>query len=144
MPEHWFSQAYAEKRKRVGVAEELPFKTEPQLALDMLCGIVERQTLEFRWVTADEHYGMNPDFLDGVARLGKYYFAEVPLSTMVWARKVEVLPPGKGKMGGPRSGPLPAKQTPPPQQVRQIAGGLPARAWNRYTIKEGSRRSWSR
>jgi hypothetical protein len=30
---------------------------------------------------------MNPDFLDGVAELGKWYFAEVPVNTMVWPEK---------------------------------------------------------
>jgi SRSO17 transposase len=139
VPEHWFSDDYAAKRERCGMPGDLKFKTEPELALGMLRGVVERGVLPFRWVTADEHYGMNPEFLDGVAALSKWYFAEVPVSTRVWVGKVEVIPPGKGEMGRPRTGPLVVKGTPPPQEVRQIAAQLPVRAWARYTIKEGSK-----
>lgn len=139
VPEHWFDADYAEKRRRCGVPDDLQFKTEPELALEMLRGVVERGALPFRWVTADEHYGMNTDFLDAVAALGKYYFAEVPVSTRVWEGKVEVIAPGKGKMGRPRTGATVAKGTPPPQEVRHIAAKLAARAWHRETIKEGSR-----
>jgi SRSO17 transposase len=139
MPEHWFGDEYADKRKRCGVPEDLHFKTEPELALEMLRGVAERSVLAFSWVAADEHYGMNPDFLDGVAALGKSYFAEVPVSTRVWVGEVDLTPPGKGKMGRERSGPLVAEGTPPPQEARQIAAALPVSQWKRYTIKEGSR-----
>lgn len=139
VPEHWFAADYAEKRKRCGMPEDRAFKTEPGLALEMLRGVVERGVLPFRWVTADEHYGMNPEFLDGVAALSKWYFVEVPVSTMVWEGSVAVRAPGTGEMGRPRTGPLVAHGTPPPQAARRIAAQLPARAWARYTIKEGSK-----
>jgi SRSO17 transposase len=139
LPEHWFGEDYAEKRKRCGVPENLQFKTEPTLALEMLEGVIKRGVLPFRWVAADEHYGMNPAFLDGVAATGKYYFAEVPVSTMVWVGKIEVIAPGPGPLGRPRKGAMVAKGTPPAQEVRQLAAALPARAWQRYTIKEGSK-----
>lgn len=82
---------------------------------------------------------MNPEFLDGVAALSKWYFAEVPVSTRVWVGKMEVIAPGKGEMGRPHTGPWVVKGTPPPQEVRQIAAQLPVRAWARYTIKEASK-----
>jgi SRSO17 transposase len=139
VPEHWFSEDFAEKRQRCGVPQDLRFRTAPELALEMLRGVAARGVLPFQWVTADEHYGMNPEFLDGVAALGKYYFVEVPVSTKVWVGEVEVISPGQGKMGRPRTGALVAQDTPPPQEVRQIAAALPACAWQRETIKEGSR-----
>lgn len=139
MPQAWFDDEYAEKRRRCGVPAGLQFKTEPQLGLEMLQAVVKRAVLPFQWVTADEHYGMNPQFLDGVAALEKYYFAEVAVSTMVWVGDVEIIPAGKGAKGRPRSGPLVAPTTPPPEEVRQIAAQLPARKWKRYTIKEGSK-----
>lgn len=120
LPEVWFSEEYAEKRKRCGVPEELEFKTEPELALEMVKGIAEREQLPFQWVNADEHYGMNPAFLDGVAGLGKYYFVEVPKNTLVWPEEVEILPPGQGPMGAPRKGPRVAPETPKAQAVEQI------------------------
>jgi SRSO17 transposase len=124
MPEVWFSDEYAEKRKRCGVSAELEFQTEPELGLEMVSGVVEREQLPFRWVVADEHYGMNPAFLDGVAGLGKWYFAEVPKNTLVWPGGIEIIPPGKGPMGAPGKGPRVAPGTPAAQEVQQLTPDL--------------------
>jgi SRSO17 transposase len=144
MPESWFDKAHAAKRKKCGVPKDLVFKTEPELGREMLTEINQRGVVPFAWVNADEHYGMNPDFLDGVAGLDKWYFAEVPVSTMVWPENVKILPAGLGQVGNlktgrPRSGPRVAKKEPSPQEVRQIGAGLPAEAWKRFTIKEGAK-----
>jgi SRSO17 transposase len=143
LPESWFDKAHAAKRKKCGVPKELVFKTEPELGLQMLTEIKQPGVVPFAWVKADEHYGLNPDFLDGVAALDKWYFAEVPQTTMVWPEPVKILPAGLGqagnlKAGRPRSGPRVAKKEPSPQEVRQIGAGLPAEAWKRLTIKEGA------
>jgi len=144
MPKSWFDKAHAAKRKKCGVPKGLVFKTEPELGLQMLTEINKRGVVPFAWVNADEHYGMNPDFLDGVAGLDKWYFAEVPCTTMVWPGDVKILPAGPGqagnlKSGRPRSGPLVAKKEPPPQEARQIGAWLPTEAWKRFTIKEGAK-----
>lgn len=144
MPQSWFDEAHAHLRKKCGVPEKLVFKTEPELGLEMLTRINERGVVPFAWVNADEHYGMNPDFLDGIDGLGKWYFAEVPVSTMVWPEDVKILPVGLGqsgnlKTGRPRSGPRVARNQPAPQEVRQIGARLPAKAWKRFTIKEGAK-----
>ncbi len=138
MPESWFDEAHAQKRKRYGVPEQLAFQTEPELGLAMVQGIVKRGRLACQWVAADEHFGMNPDFLDGIAAVGKWYFAEVPVNTMVWVGQPTILPPGPVPMGRPREGARVAPNTPDAQEVRHIAAGLSARQWRRYTIKEGS------
>lgn len=144
MPESWFDKEHAAKRKKCRVPNDLVFKTEPEIGLEMLVQINERGVVPFAWVNADEHYGMNPDFLDGVAGLDKWYFAEVPQTTMVWPEGVKILPAGLGqagnlKLGRPRSGPRVARNEPEPQEVRQIGASLKANAWKRYTIKEGSK-----
>lgn len=144
MPEVWFSPAYAARRKKCRVPKDLIFKTEPELGLEMLRGLTQQGVVPFRWVNADEHYGMNPNFLDGVAALGKWYFTEAPVTTMVWLEGVKILPPGLGqagnlKTGRRRSGPRVARDEPAPQEVRQIGAELPVTAWKRYTIKEGAK-----
>lgn len=83
LPEAWFSEAYADKRTRCGVPPEVRFQTEPVLALEMVKGVAERGHLPFQWVMADEHYGRNSAFLDGVAALGKGYFAGLLLDSGV-------------------------------------------------------------
>ena len=139
MPAEWFDDAHAALRQRYGVPTELKFQTEPQLALAMVQGLVERAVVPFRWVVADEHYGMIPAFLDGVAATGKWYFAEVPATTKVWRGAPSIEPPGTGEPGRPRKYPRVAVGTPPVEEVQQIAAGLPARAWQRVLIKEGSK-----
>ena len=138
MPQVWFDEAHQEKRKRYGVPKELEFQTEPELGLAMVKGVDQRRALPFQWVAADEHYGMNADFLDGVAALGKWYFAEVPVSTQVWEGQPTILPPGPVPLGRPREGARVASDTPPAREVRQIATSLSPRKWLRYTIKDGS------
>ena len=139
MPEEWFDAAHAAVRQRGGVPADLSFQTEPQLALEMVQGLVERAVVPFRWVVADEHYGMIPTFLDGVAATGKWYFAEVPASTKVWEGEPPVEPAGVGPRGRPRKHPRVAAGVARAEEVRQIAARLPARAWQRATIKEGSK-----
>ena len=139
LPKHWFGAQYREKRERCGVPTDLEFQTEPELALEMVEGVVKRAQLPFQWVCADEHYGMNPAFLDGLDALGKWYFAEVPKNTLVWPAEVEIIAPGKGSMGAPRKGPLVAPRTAKAPEVKQIGTRLPVSAWHRYTIKEGSK-----
>jgi SRSO17 transposase len=139
LPEEWFDAAHASLRQRYGIPPTLQFQTEPQLALAMLHELVERAVMPFAWVVADEHYGMSPAFLDGVAAEGKWYFAEVPTSTKVWVGEPKIEPAGVGPMGRPRKYSRVAAGTPRAEEVRQIAARLPARAWRRATIKEGSK-----
>jgi SRSO17 transposase len=144
MPESWFDKEHAAKRKKCGVPKDLVFKTEPELGLEMLTKINERGVVPFAWVNADEHYGVSPKFLDGVAGLDKWYFAEVPSTTMMWPAGVKILQAGLGQAGNlntgrPRSGPRVARNQPAAQEVRQMAVELSAEDWKRYTIKEGAK-----
>src|SRR6516164_7207505 len=102
----------------------------------MIKALKQTGTVLLRWVNADEHYGMNPDLLDAVAEMEKWYFAEVPVNTRVWPEKVKILDVGKGqtgnlKTGRPRSGPRVARNQPAAQEVRQLAAELPAGGWRR-------------
>jgi SRSO17 transposase len=144
IPRTWFDEAHAAKRRKCGLPEKLAFKTEPILGLEMIKALNQAGIVPFRWVNADEHYGMNPDFLDGVAELEKWYFAEVTVNTMVWPEKVKILGVGKGQVGNlktgrPRSAPRVARNQPAAQEVRQMAAEAPTKVWKRYTIKEGTK-----
>jgi SRSO17 transposase len=139
MPGEWFDEAHAPVRQRYGVPAALSFQTEPQLALEMLHGLVEQAIVPFRGVVADEHYGMIPTCLDGVAAEGKWYCAEVAASTKVWVGEPTVEPPGTGAQGRSRQYPRVAAGTPRAEEVRQIAARLSARVWRRATMKEGSK-----
>jgi SRSO17 transposase len=80
LPEHWFSDAYAELRQQVGVPPERTFQTKPQLALAMVQRAVQRGLPSER-VAADDLYGRNRAFRAGLGQLP--YALEVPRNTPI-------------------------------------------------------------
>ncbi len=139
VPTAWLTDAaYAERRRQCGLPAETTFKTKPELAQEMLAAVVHSQVLRCRWVVADEAFGGNPGFLDGVAGLGLWYFTEVPHTTRVWQeRPATHLPPRRRRDHRPQWERL-VEGAPKARPVLEVAGTLPAEAWTRQTIKEGS------
>lgn len=139
MPEVWFEDAHQRRRHTCGLPEQLRFHTEPELALEMINDLVTRDEIPFRWVTADEHFGQNPGFLDGVSALDKWYLVEVPADTRVWLRTPRIEPPGCGPLGRPRTQARVARSASPPQTVCDVRAQLQATQWTRHMIKEGTK-----
>lgn len=139
LPQRWFEADYRARWEKCGIPEQMTFKTEPELALEMLQAVIKAGNLRFRWVTCDEAYGKDPVFLDGVAGLARWYLAEVPHSTRVWeTRPKTAVPEWQGR------GPHPTKERvvagePAPQRVDQLAATIPAAEWQAQVIKEGSK-----
>lgn len=140
MPEKWFTEDYAERREDCGVPTDLTFRTEPELAWEMIDLLRRRGVLPFGWVTFDEHFGDNPELLDRVDGAGLLYLAEVPHDTRVWlARPRTEVPAGKGK-GRPPTQERLCVGEPDPQRVDKLAEHLPlGKKWLRYEIKEGAK-----
>jgi SRSO17 transposase len=138
LPEVWFTDAYADRRKACGVPDELTFATKSQLGWAMIDGVVRTGTLPCRWVTCDEGFGKNPALLDQIASVGLWYFAEVSHDTRVWReRPATALLPWTGR------GPKPKRQrlvpsAPTPEEVQAIAAALPREQWQQHVIQEGS------
>jgi SRSO17 transposase len=139
VPEKWFSDESRKSRKACGIPETVVFHTEPELGLEMIGALVRRGVIPFRWVACDESYGKIPTFLDGIASLGKWYLAEVPSDTRVWLRRPAIEPPGCGPLGRPRIHPRVKPGAPRPLELCGLMNQLPARAWHRRIIKEGSK-----
>ena len=139
MPESWFDEKHADQRTACGVPADLKAKTKPEIGLELLKRAVERGSLPFRWVAADELYGDSPAFRDGVATLNKWYFTEIKCSTLIWESRPEVyLPEWKGRGRRPiRLRLRSAKQR--PLRIDDLVPSLPKEAWSRATIKEGSK-----
>ena len=139
LPEEWFEDDHRERWKKCGIPAETSFKTKPELALEMLQAIVAQGSLRFQWVACDEAFGCNPDFLDGVAELDRWYFAEVPHHTRVWeTRPKTAVPEWSGRGRRPTKERLMPGQ-PQPQPVDKIATSLKPGDWQVYVIKEGSK-----
>jgi SRSO17 transposase len=139
VPAEWFETAHRQRWIACGIPHDLPFHTEPELALSMLQDLVTYAVIPFQWVTCDEHFGENPGFLAGIAALGKWYLAEVPKDTRVWLRTPSVEPPGRGPLGRTRLHPRVKLNAPRAREVRELATGLPKSAWKRFTIQQGGK-----
>jgi SRSO17 transposase len=133
LPEEW--AADQDRRQEAGVPEAVVFRTKPELALEMVQQAVGRG-LPFRWVTADSVYGASPAFVQGVRGLGKWYVVDSSADARVWVREPEVIPAGtKGPRGRATTQPRVATK---PQRVDEVAAHLPAKAWKRVVVAEGS------
>ena len=139
VPAEWLTDdAYTERRRQCGLPADLTFKTKPELAQEMLAAVVQSHALRCQWVVADEAFGGNPALLDGVAGLGLWYLTEVAHTTRVWAERPALhMPPWRGRGRRPQRARL-VEGGPQAQTVLGMASALPAEAWRRRTIKEGS------
>ncbi len=139
MPAAWLTDdAEAERRRPWGLPPDLTVNTKPELAPELSAAVVKSQALRWRWGVADEACGGNPALLDGVAGLGRWYCTAVAHTTRVWAaRPATHLPPWRGRGRPPQRGRLVAG-APEAQTGRGTASALPAAAWTRQRIQEGS------
>lgn len=139
LPAEWFAAEHAKRWAHCGIPANQPFRTEPQLAADLIRAVVARGHVAFRWVLADADFGRDSGFLEALAALDKWYLAEVPKSTRVWIRRPRVQPPGPGLRGRPRLRARVSLNAAPAQTVEDIAARWPRARWKRRWIKEGSR-----
>jgi SRSO17 transposase len=133
LPEEW--AASAARREEAGVPEGVVFRTKPELALEMVQQAVERG-VPFRWVTADSVYGDSPTFVQGVRGLGEWYVVDTSADARVWLSEPKVIPAGtKGARGRATTQPKVATR---PERVDEVVARLPAKAWKRVVVAEGS------
>src|SRR5439155_8493153 len=127
LPELWFGEAYADKRKATEMPTTLESKTKPEIALDLLRRTLARGSICGRWLAADALYGNSVAFRDGVAALSLYYFTAVSCDTLIWRRQVALFVPsysGKGRKPTKLRLKTPANA---PYQVDELAKRLPKR-----------------
>jgi SRSO17 transposase len=85
LPEAWFTDTYAARRRKCNVPPELTFQSKPQLAATMLQAIAQEGLLPFKYLVADCLYGNSPDFLDAIdACVGVTAFVAIPADTRCW------------------------------------------------------------
>jgi SRSO17 transposase len=127
----------AARREEAGVPEGVVFRTKPELAAELIRSVGPR--IRHGWVTFDEGYGKDPEFLSGLEESGERYIGEVPKSCRGRLRRPEVQEPGAGRRGRRTSRPRVAPGQPEPQTVEAIAAALPAGAWKRLQFREGTK-----
>ncbi len=133
LPEEWATDF--PRREEAGVPEAVVFRTKPELALEMVQHAITRG-VPFRWVTADSVYGDSPTFVQGVRGLGKWYVVDTSADARVWLTEPVVIPAGtKGARGRATTQPRVATK---PERVDEVVARLPAQAWKRIVVAEGS------
>ena len=140
LPKEWIEdKGYEERRVKCGIPQDITFKTQPTLALEMVQELHEDSALPFRWLTCDEAFGRDTAFLDNVGQI-VFYFAEVPTDTNLWLQRPQTAVPARKSNCGRKPTKLQLVEGEPnAQSVAEIAANLPAVKWSRHTIKEGSK-----
>ncbi|HEY7157673.1 MAG TPA: IS701 family transposase [Gemmataceae bacterium] len=136
LPREWAGDST--RREEAGVPEGVVFRTKPELALEMLTAAVSEGT-PFRWVGGDSVYGDSPTFVQGVRQLGKWYVVDTSADARVWTEEPRVIPaeqrPKAGRGGRPCTQPLVVGEA---RRVDEVVAALPAKAWQRLSVAEGS------
>lgn len=111
LPEGWCGDAA--RREAAGVPVDAKFATKPALALRMLDRAFAAG-LEPAWVLADEVYGSDSKFRRHLEGLGQPFVVAVKGDQRLWVDLAQ-------------------------RRVDQIAGELPADAWHRLSVGDGSK-----
>jgi SRSO17 transposase len=135
LPQEWTSDP--QRMAAAGVPPNVVFRTKPELGLELVRLL--RYQLRHRWVTFDETYGRNPDFLSGLEELDERYIGEVPKDTRGWLQRPALAPARARRKGRPTPKACVRPGEPAPQTVAAIAAALPATAWQRRKFRAGSK-----
>jgi SRSO17 transposase len=136
LPEEWANDP--KRRREVDVPKQVQFQTKPQIALAQIRQAVE-DGVSPGVVLADEVYGSNREFREGVADLKLSYSLAVRCTTTVWAMERQPLPPKPWGGKGPKPTRMRRDQTHQPITVKQLAQELPEKAWREVAWREGSK-----
>src|SRR5215469_3465702 len=140
LPEAWFTDAYATRRIKCNVPQELTFQSKPQLAAAMLRHIVHEGLLPFRYIVADCLYGNSPAFLDAVdACVGITALVAIPSETRCWLQRPRIEDKSYRYQGEARSKRVVAGLDNDPSMVATVAARLPASSWYRRKVSEGTK-----
>ena len=130
--------------EQAGIPEDIVHRPKWRIALEQYSRAIENG-LRFGWLTFDEGYGRNGDFLRELDHLGQNYIAEVPVDFMAWTQRPQVLYRGHDrdkKPGRSKKYPRLKVKNNPRVEVRNIVGYSPAMRslqWLDYYVKDGSK-----
>jgi SRSO17 transposase len=125
------------RRAKVGVPEDVIFKTKPQIALEQIQWAVATG-LPRGVVQADAAYGVEAKFRTGVTDLELRYMVGVKSTTTVWAPGTSNRPPKPSSgRGRPQVRPI-EDDANKPIGVEQLALGLPRDSWQEISWRDGT------
>ena len=83
MPQAWFEDEHADKRKKCKVPVDIAFRTKPQIALQQISEALEADVPR-GVVLADAAYGNNTAFRTGLTALSTQYSLNIQETTTAW------------------------------------------------------------
>jgi SRSO17 transposase len=135
LPEDWVPDG--ERRRKAGVPKEISFKTKPEIALEQLRWACEAGIAR-GVVLMDAGYGCNTNLRTGISALALHYVAGILSQTSVWVSGTRPLPPKKWSGRGRRPKLVRRDDKHQPVSVKELALGLPKRAWRTIKWREGT------
>jgi SRSO17 transposase len=135
LPKDWAGDEA--RRRKVGVPDDVSFRTKPAIALEQLRRACEAG-LPQGVVLMDAGYGANTDLRTDISALGLTYVAGILPDTTVWPSGKEPLPPKK--WSGRRQPPKLLRRSAEhqPVTVKDLALALPSCAWRTITWRDGT------
>jgi SRSO17 transposase len=136
LPESWCEPTTGARQRRAEahIPEDVPFRTKPQIAAELVRNIAVLGQVALDWVVADDEYGRAGHFLDELEVLGQRYVLEVPVTTAVWtADPAGCIPEYSGRGRKPTNPARDAVRT-----VGVLATELPTSAWQALQVREGA------
>jgi len=140
IPQQWFTEDYAARRKKCEVPEELEFKTKAQLAVEMFQELRDQEILSFKYVVADSVYGNSPEFIEAIERcIGIPYFVSIPSDTLCWLQMPITRKKEYKYRGQIRSKLIVERTEKKPISVESLAKGINEYFWYRRKVSEGTK-----
>jgi SRSO17 transposase len=137
LPESWWedTEVGKERRAKVRIPEDIGFLTKPEIAAQMLDRTAMLDVVSLDWVTFDEFYGRNGQFLDDLEASSQRYVGEVPVNTTVWTvDPASCVPAPKGRG---RAAIRPSRA--PVSSVKELAANLPPEQWKTLCVGQGAK-----
>jgi SRSO17 transposase len=137
LPESWCetTKAGKDRRAKVHIPETVGFQTKPEIAANLIHRTAVLGAVSLDWITADEAYGRNGDFLDELEALEQPYVVEVPVNTTVWTTDPASCVPehsGRGRV------PLrPTRES--VSSVAHVTSQSADREWHRLCVGQGAK-----
>jgi SRSO17 transposase len=136
LPEAWTNDR--ERRRQVGIPEEVRFQTKPEIALSQIEAALQAG-VPVAPVVADCGYGNETAFRDRLTELQVPYAVGVQKSTTVWLAGRGPLPPAPWSGQGRPPTRWRRDAAHQPAAVGEVAGRLPPKAWCTVKWREGAK-----
>jgi SRSO17 transposase len=119
------------------VPDDIVFQTKPQIALEQLRA-ARAAGIDAEVALLDAGYGNDTNLHDGITEIGLPYVVGIQSSTSFWPPSVEPLPPRPWSGRGRPPSAMRRDAAHQPVSAKQLALGLPKKAWQRVTWREGT------